>query len=314
VQGSCEHMPVKEQTGATYQSAQYMKGLPIAESKVGKTAFLTASCLGALPWQKEGGLVDRPENLHVITFDSNAAGGLARFLTQTCGAPAEATKFRIYNLQDAMTRTSLNDDDYNMDLYNDVLSVLDTIRGRAGQGVHAVLISSLTGLAAGLERALIGPPKGKGYSDPSKWKALAHQLHEIQNFAQLDQWHIFWEAHLDKPAQMKVGKNDDGDNRPKESIRVSGEAGRNWAYNVEQVFRLRRMFGQKAPGTQCDVVYLDTKPSLEFIAAGRGFTETLEAKEYCLTSVARKLGCKTGNWGAKAVAPKKLIPVVKKTA
>lgn len=303
---------MKEQTGATYQSSQYMKGLPIAESKVGKTAFLTASCLGALPWQKEGGLVDRPENLHVITFDANAAGGLARFLTQTCGASAEAAKFRIYNLQDAMARTSLNDGDYNMDLYNDVMQVLDTIRGRATSGVHAVLISSLTGLAAGLERALIGPPKGKGYSDPSKWKALAHQLHEIQNFAQMDGWHTFWEAHLDKPAQMSVGKKQDEDSKPKESIRVSGEAGRNWAYNVEQVFRLRRMYGQKHQGTQCDIVYLDTKPSLEFIASGRGFTEALEAKEYDLTLVAKKLGTKVGGWGAPSAKPKKLVPILRK--
>lgn len=296
-------MPILEQTGDTYQSSQYAKALAIAEGKVGKTTFEVASLLGVLPWQKEGGVVTKPEHLHILTFDANAGGGLKKFIKETCNAPDEALKFRIYNLQDTMRRVSEGDGDYDMAFYNDVLSAISMVSDRVRPGeVHAIVFSSLTGLAAGFERALIGPPKGRGYSDPSKWKALSHQLSEVQNYAQVDKWHTIWEAHLDKPASMGMGKGGDSE-APKESIRVSGSAGRNWAYNVEQVFRIRRQFGRVHPGTKCDMVCLDTRPSFEFISGGRNFTEALEPNEYDMTAVFRKLGLKVGNWGAKSAKP-----------
>lgn len=286
---------MKIETGFTYKSAEYAKALTASEAKVGKTTFLIGSCLGVLPWQKSGGVVDTPENLHVISFDSNALGGIARFITETCKAPKEALNFKVYNLQDTMRRVSESDNDYDMSFYFEVMEAIEKIRQTA-KGVPAVIISSLTGLASGFERAIVGPPTGKGYSDPSKWKALAHQLHEVQNFVQVDRWHTFWEGHVDKPATMQVGQNAP---QAKETIRVSGEAGRNWGYNVEQIFRIRRNFGTVFGQSKVDQVYLDTRPSLDFVASGRGFTEALEPKEPDLTVALDKLGLKTGHWGAK---------------
>lgn len=288
-------MSVIEQTGLTYKSAEYAKALAASEAKVGKTTYLVASALGVLPWQKTGGIVDLPENLHLLTFDSNALGGLARFIVETCGAPKEALNFKVYNMQESVRRVSESDSDYDMSLYTDIVTTIDKIQQRA-KGVACIVISSLTGMASGLERAIIGGPKGKGYSDPSKWKALAHQLHEIQNYVQFDKWHTFWEGHIDKREAFAVGS---APAPSKESIRVSGEAGRNWGYNVEQIFRVRRMFGTTFPSSKVDQVYLDTRPSLDFVAAGRGFTECLEAKEPDLTVALAKLGLRVGNWGQK---------------
>jgi hypothetical protein len=307
---------MKIQTGETYQSSQFAKILAASEAKVGKTSYLVASALGVLPWQKEGGIVDDPRHMHILTFDANAAGGLAKFLTQTCGAPKEALQFKVYNLQDDMRKTSVGDGDYDTTFYAAVLQALDMI-AQSAKGVPFVLMSSLTGLAQGLERGIVGPPRTqeqgnvKGYSDPSKWKMLAHQINEVRNFAQVDNWHVAWEAHIDKPASMQVGK--DGGDAPKETISVSGQAGRNFGYNVEQVFRIYRQYGSKyshpsGEKTNCDLVYLNTRPMMDFIASGRGFTENLNEKEYDPTAALRKLGVKIGHWGAKTAAPK---PVAK---
>lgn len=277
---------------------------------MGKSCFLVASSLGVFPGQKLGGVVDVPKNLHVITFDANALGGIQSFIQKTCGGNSEALGFTTYNLQDSFRSVSLVDDDYSVAFYKDIIECIDRVGQKAAKGgVHALLFSSLTGLAAGIQRAIVGAPgktdrngkaiKGSG-SDPSKWQALAAQLTEIQNFAQIDIFHCLWEAHLDK-ANAFMG----GDDSPaaKESIRVSGQAGRSWAYNVEQVFQIARNYGTKVPPTQCDQVYLNTRPSLDFISNGRGFTENLEAKEYDLTHTFQKLGLKVGNWGVKSAVP-----------
>lgn len=294
-----------EQSGANYQSSKHSSILAIAEAKVGKTCFEVASCLGVLPWQKEGGVVTKPEHLHVLTFDANAAGGIKPFLMKTCGAKPEALNYRIYNMQDSMRKVSEAKDDYNMDFYNEVMQALNIIGNKPRNGeVHALVISSLTGMAAGIERSVVGPPEGKGYSDQSKWNALAHQLTELQNYAQSIDAHVIWEAHLDKaPAGGQGGTG------AKESIRVTGKSGRNWGYNVEQVFRIRRMFGQKHPGSQCDTVALDTRPSFDFIAGGRGTTENLNPLEPDLTAALRKCGYSTGHWGGE-----RPVKMVKATA
>lgn len=287
-----------ETTGELYQSSKYAKALCVSGSKVGKSCFLVASALGVFPSQKFGGIIDKPANLHVITFDANALGGIQNFLTKTCNAPKEALGFRVYNLQDSFRRVSDSDSEYDMTFFNDVFVALDKIKTHAAKGgVHAVLFSSLTGLAAGLERAVIGPPgnkKGNG-ADPSKWQAFSHQLTEIQNFSQVDSWHCLWEAHLDKAPALDMGS---GAPQAKETIRVSGKAGRSWAYNVEQVFQIRRNMGQKHPNTNCDVVYLDTRPSLDFISNGRGFTENLAPQEPDLTVAFKKLGLTVGRWNS----------------
>jgi hypothetical protein len=284
---------VIEQTGSTYQSSKHSSILAIAEAKVGKTCFEVASCLGLFPGQKEGGVVTKPEHLHVLTFDANAAGGIKPFLMKTLNAPQEALNYRILNMQDSMRKVSQGDSDYDMKFYNEVQEAISKVADKIRPGeVHALVVSSLTGMAAGIERSLVGPPTGKGYSDQSKWNALAHQLAELQNYMQSLDAHIIWEAHLDK-----APNSGQGGTGAKESIRVTGKSGRNWGYNVEQVFRVRRHFGQKCAGTQCDKVELDTRPSFDFIAGGRGTTENLNPTEGDLTSVLRRLGYNTGHWG-----------------
>ena len=67
-------------------SSDFMKMFAVAEGKVGKTTYLAASCLGALPHQTEG-LVDKPENLHIIGFDEAFVDGLLRFLKESCKKP-----------------------------------------------------------------------------------------------------------------------------------------------------------------------------------------------------------------------------------
>lgn len=283
-------------TGETYQSSVYAKAMLVSESKVGKSCFMVASALGVLPWQKYGGIVDRPENLHILTFDANALGGIARFLTETCKAPKEALKFRVYNMQEDLRQVSVSGDDWDYTLLNTVSNALNLVRDRA-KGVPVLHISSLTGLAQALERALAGPPgtkKGAGM-DQSKWGAFSHQLNEIRNFAQLDLWHCLWEAHVYKPAATGQDKTE----VPKESLQISGKSGQSFPYNVEQVFRVRRQFGSTYKDSNCDITYLDTRPAMDFIANGRGFTESLEPKEYDLTKAFQKLGLKVGGWGAK---------------
>lgn len=290
---------MQRQTGSNYQGSNFAKALFVSEGKVGKSSFEIASALGVLPWQKYGGVVERPEDLYVITFDANALGGIQRFLMESCKAPKEALNFNVFNLQDDMRKASERDTPYDETFYNLCVSVVQKIGNEIkGGGVPMMIFSSLTGMAAGLERSIVGGPNGKAYSDPMKWKMLAHQLHTIQNFAQVDRWHCIWEAHVDKSENMQVGAG--AGPAVKETIRVSGEAGRNWGYNVEQVFRLYRNYGQRFEKTNIDTVYMDTQPKMGFVANGRNFNEALAPKEYDMTHTFMKLGLKVGHWGQKA--------------
>ena len=296
---------MQEMSGETYQSSQFAKALCASDAKVGKTTFLVCQALGAFPNQKYGGVVDKPEHLHILTFDANALGGLKGFITSQCKKGPEYLKYRVYNHQDEWRRVSESRDDWNFDLYNAVQNTLRTIRQRAEKegGTHLLVFSSLTGLAEGILRAIAGPPdeKKKGCGmDPSKWQEFSRQLIDIRNAAQVDVYHCMWEAHIDRGAQFAMKKQDDGEGGPKETIHVPGQAGRSWGFNVEQVFRIRRSLGDTFPSTNIDRMYLDTRPSMEFISGGRSFTESLDPKEYDLTLAFHKLGLKIGRFGAKA--------------
>lgn len=281
---------MQKTTGNKYLSSPYAKVTAVSEPKAGKSSYLVGAALGVLPWQKNGGIVDRPESLHVFTFDAGALDGIRRFLLDTCKAPEAALNFTVYNLEDDIRKLYDNDNDYDMSLYNTVTSAIQDAKSNLKKdSINVALFSSLTGMAKGLERGVIGPPKGKGYSDPSKWQIISSKLMEIQNYAQQDVWHTFWEGHIDKPATM-------GQDTAKETINVSGKAGRSWAFNTPQVFRIRRQFGQPHPGSKCDLTYLDTRPSLDFISGGRSFTEALDQKEYDPAEAFRKLKLITGNW------------------
>lgn len=287
---------MQRQTGDTYVSSRFAKALYLAEGKVGKTSFLTASLLGVLPWQKSGGIVSKPEHLHILAFDSSALGGLAKFLTQTCGAPAEALKYNVYNFQDDARKVATAQGDWDFTLYNQVSTVIDEIQAKAKSGTHALLFSSLTGLCQAVQRSLQGPfgaKKGTGM-DQAKWAAFSTSIAELRSKAQLDNIHTLWEAHVyTTPPKGK-------DEEAKESLQIDGKTGQNFAYNVEQVFRIRRKFGVKSEGTNCDQVYLDTQPNMDVIANGRGFTENLNKQEADMTVAFKKLGLQIGGYGAKA--------------
>lgn len=283
---------MKMQTGATYQSTKYAKALVVGENKQGKTCALVAGLLGVQPWQKEGGVVTSPAHLHIATMDANALGGIQKFLKETCKAPDSALEFNVYNMQEDFMRVSTSTHDYDDTFFIALLDVIKAVDKAASKGgVHAFIISSLTGAAHGIQRALFGPPTGRGQADQNKWALLGQKLNELQRTAQQDKWHTLWEAHLDKKVDVKSGDS-------KEGIQVQGSAGKTWAYNVEQVFRFRRSYGQKFEKTNCDKVALDTRPSLDFIANGRGFNESLDPSEPDITAAFRKLGLSVGGWKA----------------
>ncbi len=313
---------MQEQTGATYQSSTFGKEMIVAEAKSGKTAASLAWALGAFPWQKDGGIVASPAELHVITFDSNALGHASKFLTQTCGARPEALKFNVYNMQGDYSKIHMSQSDYDGSFYNTIILTLQKIAQRAaGQKAPVVLFSSLTGAASGVLRGVSGPVRehSKSVMDQNKWGLYAIQLNELRNTAQQDNWHTIWEAHL---VMKSGGKDDAGNAAEKESLAIMGREGVNWPYNVEHVYRFRRKFGQRYGTSKLEQVVLEPKPNLEFIAGGRGFTEFLDTQEPDMAHVFRKLGLKTGGYRAIAsgavqvpvTAPvKKLVqrPVVK---
>jgi len=294
-----------EMTGASYRSAAFAKALMMSDAKTGKTCFLVASSLGVLPWQKNGGIVDKPENLFVLTFDANALGGVNKFLIDTCGAPKEALNYTVFNMQDDLRKLRANDIDYDLSFYNTVVQTIDRARQKA-KGTPVFIISSLTGLADGIERGVVGPPGGpggtnpKGYSDRNKWQLIAHQINELRNYCQVDVWHCLWEAHLHKRV--------DDNGTTKDSIQVSGKAGEWFSWNVEQLFRIQRQFNQKFPGTNCDQVFINTRPALSFAVGGRGYNECLNEKEPCMTVAFEKSGLQVGHWGAKSAPVKAVSP------
>lgn len=272
-------------------SSKYLTMFGVAPGKVGKTTFFAASALGALPHQKFG-LVDKPENLHILGFDDSFADGLVNFLVKSCGKSEKYLNVDVENLTDAARKMFTNNGGWDYGLYNLVKQKLDGIKQKVAKGgVHAVLFSSLSGLAKGLKAGLAGAPdpgkKGSGM-DQSKWDALSHQLNAIRNYAQEDSMHVFWEGHIVKSS----GKDEDAQ---KDTNGIQGEAGKAWGHNVGCVVLLRRE-AAKYEGTKVDKVYMDTRPSLDFVSGGRGFNEALDPKEYDLALMAEKLGKKVGKY------------------
>jgi hypothetical protein len=271
-------------------SSDYLKMFAVAEGKVGKTTYLAASCLGALPHQTEG-LVDKPENLHIIGYDEAFVDGLLRFIKESCKRPDAFLNVSVHDLTD-VTRKAFNGQGWNYSVYNATMAELQNIQQDAKRGgVHAVVFSSLSGLAGGIKAGLAGAPdpakKGSGM-DQAKWDGMSHQLNAIRNFAQDDSAHIFWEGHVMKSSAAKEEDQKEGNG-------IQGSAGKSWGFNTEQVVRLRREMA-KYPNTPVDKVYMDTRPSLDFVSGGRGFNEALEQKEYDLVAVAKKLGKKVGGF------------------
>lgn len=280
-----------ETTGKDYGSGTpYCKFLTVGEAKLGKTAFLVSQILGVFPTQKHGAVVDKPENLHVLAFDESALVGLDDFIMKSCKATdPNVLNYKVYNFQKDVKDLAFNKGDYDFSLYNNVVATLQKIKAKTQMGgVHAVVISSLTGLAGGIQRGIFGPPAdNKGQGDQNKWGKFSQMISEIRSYSQSDNWHCFFEAHLTK-------KND------KDSIQIQGSSGDNFAFNVGHVFRVRRIPGSKVvDGFNVNNSFLETAPTLDFISGGRMVNERLQPQENDLTNVLTKLGMKVGNYGRK---------------
>lgn len=281
-----------KQSLATFgnSSSDFLKMFAVAEGKVGKTTYLAASCLGALPHQTEG-LVDKPEHLHLLGFDEAFVDGLLRFIKDSCKKGDAYLNVSVHDLTDAVRKAS-GGSDWNFGVLNAVMAELQSIKAEVQRGgVHAIVFSSLTGLANGVEAGLAGAvnPEKKGAGmDMAKWGSFNQQLNAVRNAAQADTHHTFWEGHI-----TKTRAKDEEDQ--KDTVSISGKVGQNWGFNVEQVVRLRREMA-KYPNTTIDKVYMDTRPTLDFVAGGRGFNESLQQKEYDIVEMAKKLGKKVGGF------------------
>lgn len=297
-----------ETSGADAVDSRHSKTLLTGEGKLGKTFFTLGSLLGLLPWQEEGAVVDKPSHLHVISIDYGAITGAKSSMKKMLGATDEALAFRNYSLQDDYRAAFARRADWDYTFYNACLQAIEAVKNNVRKspgGVHALLISSVTTLQAGFERGMAGTPGGEGGSkkgsgmDESKWQAVYGQVNEFRNYAQQDDWHCIWEAHIDKVPEFGRGET-----AAKEMLQLRGKAGRDFANNVEQIFRIKRNFGVTHNGTKLDEMFLDTRPSMDFIAGGRGTTENLRAQEPDMTKAFRKLGLRVGGW-KPGVAKKK---------
>lgn len=292
---------MREFTGENYTSTKWAQALCISEAKVGKSCFLVGSALGVLPWQKHGGIVDDPRNLHVITFDSSALGGVKRFLLETCGAPKEALNFHVYNMEQDLLDAA-GTEEYCYTFLATLKETVQLINERA-KGTAVLHVCSLTGVAEGLLNGIRSPSGEKPGAgmDMSKWSDFGLQISELRNLIHAGPWHSLWEAHL---LRIERKKQRAEDNKVEETLQIPGKSGVNFPYNVSQIMRIRRQYGTKSPGTKCDLTYIDTQPSFEFISNGRNFNEALEPKEFDMAVAFHKLGLAVGRWGAKPAAPK----------
>jgi hypothetical protein len=238
-----------------------------------------------------------------MALDSGALSGLPVFLRDLLKLDKKLvdeilSKVQVYNLQNAVYKTSLLKTDKDYTLYNEVMTNIKDIQKRVSKGgVHLVIVSSLTVLAGALERAIAGPPSedsGLGM-DQDKWSALARQLSEIRNTLQMDDQHVIWEGHVYKPPVTGQG----GQQRL-ETLQVSGKSAYMYGRDAEQIIRIRRLHGDRYEGTKVHKVFADTQAALDFVPGGRCFTEKLDKEEHDLTLMYYKLGLKIGRWGKKS--------------
>ncbi len=281
-----------EQTIGNSKESKYVKALFTGEYKSYKTVTLVANALGLMPWQKNGGIVSKPEDLNILAFDTDACVGLKQYLVEVLGAdPAVIDRVKIWNFEDDVRAAYSSTQAYDHTFYNTLVGVQAKLAQRAAAdpgGTMVVIASSLTVMAMALERATLGAPvgsgdSGKGIGDRDKFGQLKRQLLTIQNIFNTDLWHMFWEAHV-----LKIT------DESKETLQVSGSAGRNWGINMSQVFRLQRGTAVKP---KLEQVVFNTRPSTEFMAGGRNFSLKLDPVEPDLTVALHKLGLKVGLFG-----------------
>lgn len=292
-----------------YTSSGYGKELFLAEAKVGKTISLLGGLLGVLPWQEFGGVIDQPSSLHVITFDANALGGAAKFLIDKCGAAEAVKTVHVQNLQDATKKAFASDTAYDPRFLGAVYDAVHRVQDLSTKGgVHALLFSSLTMCAKGVLRSISGPAFNPGKDgmmkkspmDENKWGLFAQQMTELQFATQVDTYHTIWEAHHGE----RLGKETDasGEKKKYDSIQVQGQTAVTFPAQVERPYIMKRLKGGWKPGSEVDMVEIDTRPNLDFgdsIMSGRQVIGSLEPKENDLTHMFNKLGLAVGQWGAE---------------
>lgn len=280
----------------TTLSSPYARQVYMGDAKLGKTTWLVASLLGALPHQTES-VVSAPENLHILGLDESWGEGLAEFIRDVCKRPASWLNVSVHDLAEARRKSGLaNGNDYSFS--NIVQAEIAKINAATAKpGVHAVVVSGLTGLAEGLYTGLAGLPGGTneetgkvakgGGMDQSKWQDLERQFIAARNRLQCNQHHVFWEAHIYMDKRLQ------GNQEVLVEALAAGKGGggKHFGANVDYVFRLRRE-AAKHPGTAVDKVFVDTKPSMGTFTSGRKAT-LLDDKETDLVTILKKLGKKT---------------------
>lgn len=300
----------QEQTLDNYESSTYGRELFVAPSKVGKSTTLIGNVLGVMPWQEHGGIVDKPEHLHILAFDAAAVDGVKEFLIDQCGAPKEIGKVHIENLQRASEQAFAAPGDYNGLFLNTLYDALRKVQDRTMRaGVHVVMFSSLTMAAKAILRGISGPAfqmsgtnMKKSPMDQNKWGLLKQVLTELQWTAQQDNYHTFWEGHHGE----KTTKETDGTGTPMtfDTIQMDGGAAKTFPAQVERIWEIQKSPAKwKDPKTKKDtkvnMVNFDPFPVFDFgtIQTGRKASSRLEPKEPCLTMAFHKLGLKIGGWG-----------------
>jgi hypothetical protein len=302
-------MAKQEQTLDSYESSTYGKELFVAKAKIGKTCTLIGNILGVMPWQEHGGIVDKPENLHVLTFDAAAADGVKEFLVNECGAPKEIGKVHIENLQRAAEKSFTGTGDYDGQFINTVYDAVHKIQDRTTRpGVHVVLVSSLTMFAKAALRSLSGPAfimngtsMKKSPMDQNKWNLLKQIMTEFQWSVQQDSYHTFWEGHHGE----KTSKETDGSGAPKvfDTIQLDGGTAKSFPAQVERIWEIHRSSmkwaGKDKKPSKVSLVHFDPFPTFDFgeVQTGRKASSRLEPKEPCLTMAFHKLGLKIGGFG-----------------
>jgi hypothetical protein len=277
--------------GNAAAKAQFLNMYAVAPPKVGKTTYLAASALGALPGQ-EFGLVSSPAHLHIVAVDGAAVEGLAEFLTVNCGKREEVLSVDVVSLAEDVRKAWDTEESTSYAWHMAMQKAIGDLnrRIRSTPGVHAIILSSLTGASEVYVGALTGAPadgtsKKSGLGmDQDKWNLFSTQMVDLRTSLYKDIAHVFWEGHVTTKTQDKVEK---------ETTLVPGATGKNWGMNVHEIVRLRREM-EKYKDTKIDKVFVDTRPALDFLSGGRGFGTLLEPKEYDLAKLALKLGKQVG--------------------
>lgn len=293
---------MKRLTGSEMVPAQYIKGLFMSYAKAGKTSFLVAQALGVMPWQKYGGVITKPEHLHVIALDQDALDGIGDMLDM-CKAPDEARKYDLFDMREDYRNLIDSSRPYNHSFFTTLMQVRQSILAsiQSEDEVHMVIMSSFTTLSKAVERALMGPPtgiqnakgesSGKGTGSIDLWGMLKLQMNDLQCGFQTDRYHMAWESHISR-VQNKDGGWD-------ETLQTHGKASEQWPNNTSHNFVIRRDRMNVYPDTQVNPMYIEPRASMSFISGGRN-ENRLNDQEPDLTVCLKKLGYRVGRWGSKS--------------